>query len=131
MKSKTIKTWYWIFTIVFALFMLMDGIGGITRQQAGQDVLKHLGYPMYALTIFGIAKLLGVIAVLQNKFKTIKEWAYAGFAFNFIGAAASRAFANDGFGLIVMPIIVLVFMFLVYFFWKKYEHVNSAIKVSL
>lgn len=121
MKPKTIKIWYWILTILFALFMLMDGIGGITRQQAGQDVLKHLGYPMYALSIFGIAKLLGVIAILQNKFKTIKEWAYAGFAFNFIGAAASRAFASDGFGLIVAPLVALAFMFVVYFFWKKYE----------
>lgn len=53
--------------------MLMDGIGGITRQQAGQDILKHLGYPMYALTIFGVAKILGAIAILQTKFKTIKE----------------------------------------------------------
>ena len=57
MKPKTTKTLYWIFTILFAMFMLMDGIGGITRQQAGQDVLKHLGYPMYALTIFGFAKV--------------------------------------------------------------------------
>lgn len=99
--------------------MLMDGFGGVTRQQAGQDVLKHLGYPMYALTIFGMAKLLGVIAILQTKFYTVKEWAYAGFAFNFIGAAASRVFAGDGFGLIILPIAVLAFMFAGYFFWKK------------
>lgn len=123
MKPKTIKILYWILTIFFALFMLMDGIGGITRQQAGQDVLKHLGYPMYVLSIFGIAKLLGVIAILQNKFKTIKEWAYAGFAFTFIGATASRAFAADGFGLIVAPLIALAFMFVAYFFWKRYEQV--------
>jgi hypothetical protein len=126
MKPKTIRIWYWTITIIFALFMLMDGIGGITRQQAGQEVLKHLGYPMYALTIFGVAKILGVIAILQTKFYTVKEWAYAGFAFNFIGAAASRAFAGDGFGLTVAPIVVLAFMFLVYFFWKKYEQVKTV-----
>ncbi|WP_317163476.1 DoxX family protein [Mucilaginibacter arboris] len=66
---------YWIITIIFSLFMLMDGIGAITRAAAGQEVLKHLGYPMYALTIFGVAKILGVIAILQTKFYTIKEWA--------------------------------------------------------
>lgn len=107
--------------------MLMDGIGGITRQQAGQDVLKHLGYPMYALTIFGVAKTLGAIAILQTKFKTIKEWAYAGFAFNFMGAAASRAFAGDSFGLIIAPIVALAFMFLVYFLWKKYDLLSNPI----
>ena len=121
MQPKTIKTWYWILTIIFALFMLMDGIGGITRQQAGQDVLKHLGYPIYALTIFGVAKILGAIAILQTKFYTVKEWAYAGFAFNFIGAAASRAFAGDGFGLIIAPMIALAFMFFAYYLWKRYE----------
>jgi len=131
MKPKTISTWYWVISIIFALFMLMDGIGGITRQQAGQEVLKHLGYPMYALTIFGVAKILGAIAILQTKFKTIKEWAYAGFAFNFIGAAASRAFAGDGFGLIVAPIVVLAFMFVAYFLWKKQECLsNSTFKTA-
>jgi len=126
MKPKTIRIWYWTITIIFALFMLMDGIGGITRQQAGQEVLKHLGYPMYALTIFGFAKILGVMAILQTKFYTVKEWAYAGFAFNFIGAAASRAFAGDSFGLIVAPIVVLAFMFVAYFLWKKYEHESNV-----
>jgi len=111
--------------------MLMDGIGGITRQQAGQDVLKHLGYPMYALTIFGVAKILGAIAILQTKFYTIKEWAYAGFAFNFIGAAASRAFVGDGFGLIIAPIVALAFMFVAYFLWKKQGHLsNSTFKTA-
>ncbi len=131
MKPKTIRIWYWTITITFALFMLMDGIGGITRQQAGQEVLKHLGYPMYALTIFGVAKILGAIAILQTKFYTIKEWAYAGFAFNFIGAAASRAFADNGFGLIIAPLIALAFMFVVYFFWKKYEKIINDTTTNL
>lgn len=111
--------------------MLMGGIGGITRQQTEQEALKHLGYPMYALPIFGFAKILGKIAILQTKFYTIKEWAYAGFAFNFIGAAASRAFVGDGFGLIVAPIAVLAFMFVAYFFWKKYEQVNVSVTNKL
>ncbi len=131
MKPKTIKNIYWTITIIFALFMLMDGIGGITRQQAGKEVLKHLGYPMYALTIFGFAKILGAIAILQTKFYTIKEWAYAGFAFNFIGAAASRAFVGDGFGLIIAPIVALAFMFVAYFLWKKQERLsNSTFKTA-
>lgn len=131
MEPKTTRTWYWVISIIFALFMLMDGIGGITRQQAGQDVLKHLGYPMYALTIFGVAKILGAIAILQTKFYTIKEWAYAGFAFNFIGAATSRAFAGDSFGLIIAPIVALAFMFVAYFLWKKQERLsNSTFKTA-
>lgn len=125
MKPKTVKNLYWGFTIFFGLLMLMDGIGGVTRQQDGQDALKHLGYPIYALTIFGVAKLLGTVAIVQNKFKTIKEWAYAGFTFNFLGAFASRAFVGDSMGMVIAPLIALAIMFIPYFLWKKYEKING------
>lgn len=88
MKSN--KTLYLILNIVFSLFLLMDAYGGITNQPAGVDVLKHLGYPEYLMTIAGVAKIFGVIAKLQNKFLAIKQWAYAGFSFNFILAFWSR-----------------------------------------
>lgn len=116
---KKLKTWYWITTIIFALMMIMDGVGGITQQEAGQEVLKHLGYPMYLLIIAGMAKLLGAAFILQNKFETIKEWAYAGFAINFIGAFASRLFAGDGVSLLIPPLVALVMMFIPYILWKK------------
>jgi len=125
MKPKTTKLLYWILTIIFALAMFFDGIGGVTQQEAGQEVMRHLGYPMYVLIIFGVFKLLGVIAIVQTKYQTIKEWAFAGFAFNFLGAFASRAFAGDGFGLIVLPLIMLAVMFLVYALWKKYQLVKQ------
>ena len=124
---KKLKTWYWIATIIFALMMIMDGVGGITQQEAGKEVLKHLGYPMYLLIIVGIAKLLGAVSILQNKFTTIKEWAYAGFAINFIGAFASRAFVGDGISLLITPLIALVIMFIPYILWKKR---SSNVKIS-
>ncbi|MDQ0969813.1 hypothetical protein QFZ20_005216 [Flavobacterium sp. W4I14] len=124
---KKLKTWYWIATIIFALMMIMDGVGGITQQEAGKEVLKHLGYPMYLLIIVGIAKLLGAASILQNKFIAIKEWAYAGFAINFIGAFASRAFVGDGISLLVPPLIALVIMFIPYILWKK---LASNVKIS-
>lgn len=121
MKPKTIKSLYWIATIFIALLMLLDGYGGVSQQLAGQEVMKHLGYPMYVLIIFGIAKIMGAIAIVQTKYRTLKEWAYAGFAFNFIGASASRAFAGDGPGEIIFPLIALAILLIPYFLWKKYE----------
>ncbi|WP_316827263.1 DoxX family protein [Pedobacter miscanthi] len=116
---KKLKTWYWIATIIFSLMMIMDGFGGITQQEAGKEVLKHLGYPMYLLIIVGIAKLLGAACILQNKYAVIKEWAYAGFAINFIGAFASRAFVGDGISLLIPPVIALAIMFIPYILWKR------------
>jgi hypothetical protein len=124
---KKLNTWYWIAAIIFALMMIMDGFGGITQQEAGKEVLKHLGYPMYLLIIVGIAKLLGAASILQNKFVVIKEWAYAGFAINFIGAFASRAFVGDGISLLIPPLIALAIMFIPYILWKK---LKSNVKIS-
>jgi len=124
MKPKTIKIIYWSVTIFFALAMLLDGIVGVMRIEAGKEALAHLGYPEYNLTIFGIAKILGSIAILQPKFRTIKEWAYAGFTINFIGAFASHAFVGDGIGMLIPPVITLVIMFISYFLWKRIESTN-------
>ncbi|MBB4110406.1 DoxX family protein [Pedobacter zeae] len=118
---KKLTTWYWITTIIFALMMVMDGFGGITQQEAGKEVFKHLGYPMYLLIIVGSAKLLGAVSILQNKYTVIKEWAYAGFAINFIGAFVSRAFVGDGVSLLIPPLVALVIMFIPYVLWKKLQ----------
>jgi hypothetical protein len=126
MTSKRITVAQWIVTTIFALFMLMDGFGGLMHAQAGVDAIKHLGYPEYVLTIVGIAKILGVIAVIQPKYRTIKEWAYAGFAFNFLAASLSWYF-TDGFGgEAIFPIVVLAVMLLSYFLWKRQAALQAA-----
>ncbi len=126
MKPKTTKILYWIFLSLFLIMMLMDGIAGVVKEKTGQEVMHHLGYPVYALVIFGVAKIAGVLALLQTKFRTIKEWAFAGFTINFLGAAASRGLAGDPAGLIFAPIIALAFMFFVYWLWKKYEALHTT-----
>lgn len=116
---KTTKTLYWILIIIFALLTLLDGIGGVTRQEGGQEVLRHLGYPMYLLTIVGVAKLLAVVAILQTRYITIKEWAFAGITINFIGAFASRAFVGDSAFETLFPLIMATLFLLPYFLWKR------------
>ena len=101
--------------------MLIDGFGGITKQEAGKQVLIHLRYPIYLLQICCVAKILGAIAILQNTFKVIIEWAYANFAINFIGTLTSRAIVGDEIGLLIPPIVALAIMFIPYILWKKYD----------
>lgn len=125
MSAKTIKITYWILTVLLVLFMIMDGIGGITRQKDGVVVMQHLGYPIYSMVIFGIAKLLGAVAIIQTKYKTIKEWAFAGLTFTFIGAFASRAFAGDGIELL-FPVVFLVYLVITYIFWKKFDQLKAT-----
>jgi len=125
MKPKTVKITYWCLIVLFSLAMLGDAFGGITKQQAGIDVLNHLGYPIYIMPFMGYLKVLGVIALLQTKFRVLKEWAFAGFAFTFIGAAVSRAAMGDGAGMVAMPLVMLAVLLVTYWFWRKYDALNN------
>jgi uncharacterized membrane protein YphA (DoxX/SURF4 family) len=126
MKQTALNRAYWIATIIFALLLVMDGLGGVMRAEPGKESLAHLGYPMYLLTIVGVAKLLAAIAIVQTKFQTIKEWAFAGFAINCYGALCSRIAVGDAIGEIIFPIVFLAIMTVPYWLWKKLDASKAA-----
>lgn len=98
--KKRDKIIYWIATGWLALGMVSTGMGQLVRMKAGTggvDWITHLGYPVYLLTILGVWKILGVLAVLIPKFPLLKEWAYAGFFFVMSGAIFSHIAVGDGF----------------------------------
>jgi uncharacterized membrane protein YphA (DoxX/SURF4 family) len=80
---------FWVFTGLFCAFMLTSTIPNILSAPEWVDVFKQLGYPLYMLPFIGIAKLLGIIALLVPGFPRIKEWAYAGMFFDLTGAVYS------------------------------------------
>ena len=93
--TKRNKIIYWVATIWLALGMTSTGIVQLIKMKEEADMMTHLGYPLYFLTLLGIWKLLGVIAVLVPKFPLLKEWAYAGFFFAMSGAVFSHAASGD------------------------------------
>lgn len=120
-KEKWIKTarWiYWTITSFFAITMIMAGVFYVIGFKPVVDGVTALGYPWYVLKILGIAKILGGITFLQNRFSTLKEWAYAGYTFNLIGAAASHTFAGARIGDIMTPIVILCLVMISYRQWK-------------
>ena len=118
MSPKSLRIAYWTATLVFALLLVMDGLGGLTQAEAGQEALRHLGYPLYLLPFFGVAKLLAAVAIVQTKFRTIKEWAFAGWAFSCVGAFWSRAVVGDTAELIY-PVVFLGLMAVPYVLWRQ------------
>jgi hypothetical protein len=94
--TKRNKIIYWIATVWLALGMLVTGIVQLIQLKEEVDVMTHLGYPLYFLTILGTWKILGVITLLIPKFPLVKEWAYAGFFFAMSGAIFSHLAAGDG-----------------------------------
>ena len=97
---KKTKIFYWIFTSLFAAFMLSSAIPDILSSPiAVEGMHKGLGYPVYFIPFIGVAKLLGSLAILIPVNARIREWAYAGLFFDLIGAtfsiiAVGAPFAN-------------------------------------
>jgi len=110
--TKRNKIIYWIATIWLALGMVSTGIVQLIKMKEEVAMMTHLGYPAYFLTILGIWKLLGVVAVLIPKFPLLKEWAYAGFFFAMSGAVFSHIASGDGaielFGPMLLIILTVV-----------------------
>ncbi len=126
MKPKTIRIIYWTVTTLFCLANFASGIAELFPNQQAFDVMKLLGYPAYLLTILGVAKILGSLAIIQTKYRTIKEWAYAGFAIDYVGASVSFYFVGGNAFAILFPMIFLAVMFWSYFLWKKVEQGPKA-----
>ncbi|MDD9271643.1 DoxX family protein [Paenibacillus sp. GCM10023248] len=86
---------YWIFTGLLAALMLMGSIPDVMSVPSAVELFQHLGYPAYLLPFLGIAKILGVIAIVVPGFPRLKEWAYAGFVFDLAGAMYSSIAVGD------------------------------------
>ncbi|QTE23272.1 DoxX family protein [Polaribacter cellanae] len=90
MSSKSKKIIYWVVTIFLSFGMLAGGIQQLLQIGGYVEIIEDLGYPKYLLSILGVWKILGVIAILIPKFPLLKEWAYAGFFFTMSGAMVSH-----------------------------------------
>jgi len=130
--TKRNKIIYWIATLWLALGMVATGLVQLFKTpegQGGADMITHLGYPVYLLTILGAWKILGVITVLIPKFSLLKEWAYAGFFFLMSGAIFSHIAAGDPVIEIFPSLLLLILIVLSWYFRpadrKIYRQVTS------
>ena len=88
----------------------------IKMKEEVEKTNAHLGYPIYLLTILGVWKLLGVIAVLMPKYPLLKEWAYAGFFFVMSGAIFSHLACGDSAKEYFGPTLLLVLTVVSWYF---------------
>jgi len=106
-KRKLI--WYWIITGLLSFCIFFGGLTQALQLKQTVDGFKPLGYPTYFISLIGIWKMLGVIAILLPKFRLLKEWAYAGLFFTMTGAVISHIASNDVKAQIIAPIVLAIF----------------------
>ena len=99
---------YWIATGLFCAGLGFSGLAYSFRLEGVPESLSALGYPAYFMSILGAAKLLGVVALAAPGLALVKEWAYAGFTFNLLGAAASHGASGDPITVILTPLGLLL-----------------------
>ena len=120
MKKRN-KIIYWIATIWLSLGMLSTGIVQLLQTEEEVDMMARLGYPVYFLTIIGVWKILGVVAVLlpagrQVFLNLIREWAYAGFFIAMSGAVLSHLISRDEVKEIFGPTLLLILTLVSWYF---------------
>lgn len=122
------KIIYWIATLWLALGMLSSGIVQLFNVQTEGDFIAGLGYPVYFLTLLGIWKILGVVALLIPGFPLLKEWAYAGFFFAMSGAVFSHAVAGAAASEMFPALLLLVLVGVSWYFRPADRKTDSLIQ---
>lgn len=115
-KNKII---YWTATLIIAL---LEGVmPALTSQtKLAKEGIRHLGYPEYFGNTLVVFKILGVLALLIPQVpKRVKEWTYAGFAFNFIFATISHAAVDGINGQTFYPLVVFAILAVSYIYYHR------------
>jgi uncharacterized membrane protein YphA (DoxX/SURF4 family) len=118
---------YWTFTILFSIMMLGASIPDvISHPMAVKGMHEDLGYPLYFIPFIGVAKVLGVAAILIPGFSRLKEWAYAGLMFDLIGATFSIiAVGKPDWLFMALPLTLAIGSYVFYHKRRKVGNVNE------
>jgi hypothetical protein len=113
---KNNKILYWSFTGLVSLAFLFSSFMYLGKSPELMENFHKAGFPDFFVTILGLAKLLGALALVNPWFPKLKEWAYAGFVFVLIGAVWTHVATSTPF---VAPLVFLVLVFTSYFLFRK------------
>jgi len=103
-KSNTIG--YASTTALAVLAFAGSGVANLVHAGHVAQDMQRLGYPAYVMTLLGVWKLAGALAVAAPGLRRLKEWAYAGMIFDLTGAAWSRAAIGDAAVTILVPSVI-------------------------
>lgn len=126
-QLRKVKITYWIGIILLSVWFGTSGYLEISKNPILWVHTIQMGYPGYFITTLGIAKIVGVIALLiPNKLGWLKEWVFAAFFFDVIFAFIS-GYSFEGIVELVKPAIAFILILSTYVMFRK---INPALRVS-
>ncbi|MGY0408728.1 MAG: DoxX family protein [Polaribacter sp.] len=118
---KTNKVVYYISTGLLTLLMLFSVGMYVFNHEEVAGMFSKFGYPSYIIYPLAVAKILGLIAIWFINNKSLKEWAYAGFFFDFVLAFFAHYMVKDGGQ--TMALVAIILVLVSYFFKNKIKNV--------
>lgn len=118
---KKHKIIFWTATTLIFLFQgVMPALTSHTEM--AREGIRQLGYPAYFGTMLAVFKVLGAVVLMLPMFpRRLKEWAYAGFAFDFIAACISNGVVYGVGFEAVSPLIALCILGVSYIYYHKLQ----------
>lgn len=105
MDTRTLT--YRTSTAITAFVLLSGGVTYLLGAEWAVAGVTALGYPAYVVTLLGVWKVLGAVALTVPGFPRLKEWAYAGVAFDLSGATVSHLVSGSPAFHAVVPVVLL------------------------
>jgi hypothetical protein len=118
-KTRELRGIYWTLTLLFVVPQAWSAVQYLLEAPRMTATLLALGYPPYFMKILGVAKLLGIAAIVTAVSPTLKEWAYAGFTFETIGASISHLSVGDPIWIGLVPLGFAIVQLASYLTWKR------------
>jgi putative oxidoreductase len=122
---KNIKIFYWLSTLIFSFWMLLNAKAYLTNEEA-KVLCRHFGFPDYFRVELALAKALGALLLLIPSIKgALKEWVYAGFTFTVISGLIAHVGSGDPLTYLLSAFIALSILFISYYNYHKWADRNA------
>lgn len=121
---KRDKILYWVTTGLVSLGFLASSFMYLTHNPELMAGFATLGYPAYFVTLLGMAKLAGALALVNPWTDKLKEWAYAGFTFTLMGAVYTHTATGTPFA---APLVFLALVGTSYYFRHRLKLSRQAV----
>jgi DoxX-like family len=126
-RSKTTLIGFWVATGLFCLQIGFTAYAQLKLPQVAQ-AFSHLGFPDYFRVQLSLAKLVGVVVLLAPPLPArLKEWAYAGFAFDLGSAVVAHLAVGDGAQAWGWAAGTLVLWGISYYFWRRLQAAPASV----
>jgi membrane-bound metal-dependent hydrolase YbcI (DUF457 family) len=88
--DASIRRRYLLATGLFVALFSGSIVLGLVDIDSSYAEYRHLGFPVWTFTALTAAKFFGLVAVLSNRSRTLKDFAFAGFLFDLLLALGAH-----------------------------------------